>query len=258
MRQVLVPFSGGIDSTFTAAKLAPTHERLLLVTYRVPGMVNVDFSRRSFERLRARFGAKVEHEIIDIRGFVYQVRGGVRKCLGDHVRYGFYYSWCLGCKLSMHLTTVDACRRHGIGVVADGNNRFDAHAMEQRRDVLAAFARMYKAAGIEYGSPFYEQDDVVVRPGRWAAMLRTLTLLKDSTPSRVRFLREAGIECGPGLLDQYRANQPSCLVSPVFNCARILLSAVRPESISGALSWLEDRAAPWSPALGPFGVPRRI
>ena len=93
---------------------AATHDRLLLVTYRVPGMINVRFSERSAAQLRSTFGDKVEHRIIDIRGFVHEVRGGALRCVTDNLHYGFYYSWCLGCKLSMHLTTIDVCRRRGI------------------------------------------------------------------------------------------------------------------------------------------------
>lgn len=241
MNTALVLFSGGIDSTYTVARVAPSFDRLVLMTYRTPGMVNFLGSNRSADQLRARYPGIVERELVDLRGFVNRVRGGALRCITDNLRYGFYYSWCLGCKLSMHLHTIEYCKAHGIQRVLDGNNRYDTHALEQRRDVVSTFVDLYREAGIEYGSPFYEEPDVEIRQGgAILSAMRHLTFFKDATAARVGWLMTQGFQPGFAVGSQYRRNQPSCLVSPAFNLVRVGLSLLRPEDDRGIQDYLRD------------------
>jgi hypothetical protein len=242
MKKALVLFSGGVDSTYTVARVARSYDRLVLMTYRTPGMIRVGHSNRTAEQLLSRFPGIIERDIVDLRGFVGQVRGGALRCIVDNLRHGFYYSWCLGCKLSMHLYTIDYCHRHGIDRVIDGNNRYDTHALEQRRDVIGTFVDLYRESGIEYGSPFYEEEDVQIRDGGlMLAAMRHLTLYKDATANRVLWLQKSGFDIGRGIGSQYRQTQPSCLVSPAFNLARIGLSLLNPESAKGIQAYLREK-----------------
>jgi len=246
-RNALILFSGGVDSTYTAARIAPDHDRLVLLTYRVPGMVNVEASRRSAGQLIRAFGKVFSHVILDIRDFVTAHRGGVVQCLRDNLRYRFYYSWCLGCKMSMHLHTIELCRRHGIRTVLDGSNEYDVHALEQHGDVKEWVARTYQAAGIHFSSPHYTEETVHRSEGLFTTILKHLALHRDSTQSRVDWLRAQGIDMGRGFMSQYRKTQPSCAMSLPFNALRVPMKFIRPEvsgkesQESGYLGYLADR-----------------
>ncbi len=249
----LVLFSGGVDSTYTAARLAAAgSDLLLLVTWRVPGMTGVHLSGKTARQLQARFPGRFEHQIRDLRDYVRWLRGGVLDCVVDNTRYGFHYSWCLGCKTAMHLQTIRLCLEMGITRVVDGSNLYDTHALEQRSDVVGFFEGLYRQAGITHQSPFYQEDGLTLAEGGMRlAVLRALTLFKDATASRVAWLASQGIDLGRGLGSQYRQSQPSCTVSPFFNLARTGLKVLRPESDRGVHAYLQAKARRAHGDLGP-------
>lgn len=76
MKTGVVLFSGGVDSTYTVARSAHGFDKLILLTYVVPGMINERFSTRSFLQLQKLYGEKLEHKIININDFVNAKRGG--------------------------------------------------------------------------------------------------------------------------------------------------------------------------------------
>jgi hypothetical protein len=215
MKTAVILFSGGIDSTYVAAKTVADLDKLILITYRVPGMVMIERSLNSSNQLKRLYGPKVEHRLIDIRDFVRATRGGAVKCVKDNIKYKFFYSWCLGCKLSMHLATIDFCKKNNYSLVIDGSNAYDHHALEQRKDALDLFAGIYEKNGIEYKNVFY-YEDIAPSNTLTANIMRRFGLLKDSTAHRVEYLRKLGINLGKGFASQYRATQPSCIPSLFF------------------------------------------
>jgi 7-cyano-7-deazaguanine synthase in queuosine biosynthesis len=240
-RQAVILFSGGVDSTYVAAKCAPDYEKLVCITYKVPGMINVEFSSKSAAQLKKLFGDKIAHEIIDISEFVMFVRGGISRCIKDNLKYGYYYSWCMGCKLAMLLHTIKYCKAAGITTVLDGSNNYDLHALEQHACTKELFAELYRKAGIEFSSPCYYEKDLVVSTRAMDAVKRHLSLYKDSTEMRVVFLKEKGINVGKGFGSQYRSVQPSCVTSLLFNFPRVMLKTVRQEKPETFLAYINDK-----------------
>jgi len=243
-KTALVLFSGGVDSTYVAARSAPLFDRLVLNTYRTPGMLRVEASRKSSRQLASLFGEKIVHNIIDITDLVEKVRGGTGACVRDCFRYGFLYPWCLGCKLAMHLYTIGFCLREGLDIVLDGSNYYDKHALEQREEVKEFFSGLYGEKGITFSAPYYREKDIKPAEGPLAALLRDLALLKDSTEKRVAWLREHGIDPGKGVMSQYRGCQPSCSGSLFFNIPRTVLKRIFRENREKYLSYLKDKARP--------------
>lgn len=259
MNEALVLFSGGVDSTYIVTRTADSFERLLLVTYRVPGMVGVERSQRSAAQLARLYGAKIEHRIIDIRDFVLEHRGGIAECVRDNVRYRFFYSWCLGCKVSMHLFTMQYCAQQGLSVVMDGSNYYDTHALEQHKEVKDLLVDVYRRHGIEFVTPHYFEVGLDGQARPELEFLRLLSLHKDSTAYRNEHVRNLGISLGKGLLSQYRATQPSCITSVAFNAARLPLKAALGEEQGccymnyGYLNYITDKihGREQSPAVRP-------
>jgi len=242
MKRCIVLFSGGIDSAYTVAKSAGEYDSMVLVTYVTPGMTRVKASLKVSSQLRRLYGNKISHRIIDIRAEVDSLRGGAARCVADNVKYRFFYSWCLGCKVAMHLHTVKLCRELGIKEVLDGSNIYDALAMEQYEEVKGIFREIYLENGISYISPFYREDGGPAERGRVYGLLRRLGLVKDSTQKRVAYLRKEGIDVGWGFVDQYRSCQPSCVASLLFNIPRIFLRFLFDEKKSGYLDYVRDRS----------------
>jgi cysteine desulfurase len=227
MKTAVVLFSGGVDSTYTVARSANDFDKLVLITYKVPGMINVNFSSRSFLQLKKIFGDKLTHEIIDITEQVQTKRGGGVQCFRDNFKYKFLYSWCMGCKVSMHLHTIQLCKDNGIAFVIEGSNYYDANALEQRKDAKSLLADIYKTYGITIITPYYYDESVhSFHNNPLIDALRFFGLYKDATESRIKYLKSLGIDLGKGFFSQYRSTQPSCFMSLFFNGLRLSLKLI--------------------------------
>ena len=233
--------SGGIDSTYIVIKVISEYDRLILITYKTPGMFRTEQSKKSAGQLKKLYGGKIIHHILDIREYTERVRGGILQCLKDNAEYKFFYSWCLGCKLSMHLFTAEFCKKNNIRRVLDGSSCYDEHALEQHEEVKEVFKKIYEKNGIEYDSPFYHEKGLTRSKSRLKALLRNFSLFKDSTGFRVNHLKSLGIVIGKGLMSQYRSNQPSCYTSLFFNCPRALLTLLFDEKKGKYLDYLHDK-----------------
>ena len=240
-KQAIVLFSGGIDSTYMVTQCAGDYEKLACITYKTPGMLNVGFSAINAGKLRKIFGEKITHEIIDISAVVLETRGGVADCLRDNLKYGYFYSWCLGCKLSMLLATIKYCKDRGINTVLDGSNKYDEHALEQQKPVKDLFASFYNSEGIEYLSPCYYDRDLVIPSDKLTAVRRHIGIYRDTTEKRRALLEKMGFNFGMGVGAQYRKTQPSCVPSLFFNGARVLLKTLKKEKTKNYRAYLNDK-----------------
>ncbi|MFH1665091.1 MAG: hypothetical protein ABIA77_02980 [Candidatus Omnitrophota bacterium] len=214
---------------------------MILITYKTPGMFMVERSKKTSEQLKKLYGGKIVHYILDIREYTKRVRGGILQCLKDNAEYKFFYAWCLGCKLSMHLFTAAFCRKNDIRTVLDGSNYYDEHALEQHEDVKEIFKKIYKKNNIEYISPFYHEKGLTLSENRTRSILRNFSLFKDSTEFRVKHLESLGIKIGKGIMHQYRGIQPSCSTSLLFNCPRALLKLFFDEKKGRYLDYIRDK-----------------
>ncbi len=245
MNRAVVLFSGGIDSAYLALKSAPLYDELILNTYLVPGMINVKFSKKAARQLAALFGKKITHNIIDIRRFVYSIKGNAWGCLRDNLKYGFYCSWCLGCRLAMHLYTISFCKENGIRDVLEGSNLYDSESLAQNEDVINAIRKIYEEEGVELKTPFYYEENTAISKSRLLSLMRRIRAYKDSTAARVVFLKKNGINPGRGFYSTYRSTQPSCLTSVCFNAPKALLVNFRKEDREGYLKYIFDKVSSW-------------
>jgi hypothetical protein len=245
MKSAVVLFSGGVDSTYLVFKNAPLYDRLILITYKVPGMINVNFSRRSAQQLINFFGSKISHKILNIKKFIYSVRGNVYGCIKDNLKYGFYCSWCLGCRISMHLSTIKFCKENNIFLVLEGSNFYDPESLPQNKEILDILNTAYREEGVVLTTPCYYEENISLFPGRSLSFLRRIRFFKDVTAFRFRYLKEGGIDLGPGLVSQYRSSQPSCLTSVCFNSLRAILKYLRKENKEGYLKYVKNKINRW-------------
>lgn len=240
--KAVVLFSGGIDSTFLVAKEIGKYEKMILITYKVPGMINLENSAKSAEKLRKIFGDKIEHKIIDISQRIKKTRGGAAKCIKDNIKYRMGYAWCLGCKINMHLQTIEYCRENGIGFVLDGSNKFDLHALEQYRDFKEYIKEKYRQNKIEFLSPHYEYGGEGKGSSR-NKIIDHIGLTKSPTQSKIKYLEGIGFSTGTHIGDQYRSVQPSCLGSLPFNGLRLFIKIFSQER--NYIKYTKEKTKKW-------------
>ncbi len=242
MNSAIVLFSGGIDSSYTVMRSSDKYSHLILVTYRTPGMINLTLAEKTAGRIKKILGNKIEHRVIDIRKSIKKNRGNILDCLKANLKYRFFYSWCLGCKLGMHLYTIELCRQEGISTVLDGSSVNDAHALEQNRECENFFTQLYTVNGINFFSPFYDEPCPANSSSTYMRLLCKTGLYKASTAARAEYLHKAGLATGPALISQYRTTQPSCVISLLFNIPRIFLKTIYKEKKDRYLAYLKELA----------------
>jgi tRNA(Ile)-lysidine synthase TilS/MesJ len=156
-REICVLFSGGSDSTLTAALLADKFKKLHLITCKFSGMFNPSKSTINLERLRKKFSNnEFVYSIIDIeeyfRKYLYE------NYLKNFFKYGLYIeNVCLACKLAMFTGAVKYCLENKLNYIASGANKTSgivfADQMEENLEVLK---KMLQKFSIEYITPTYE------------------------------------------------------------------------------------------------------
>lgn len=158
-KETVVLFSGGTDSTLTAALAAHEFDRVHLITYVRFGFFSIENSRLNVGKLRNKFGHdKFTHQIIKIdklSKFVFYERYFM-----NFFKHRFFLlSNCGLCKLAMHLRSILFCLDNKIGNICDGANKGMDIFPAQMRRVLEEIKKMYKDFSINYTNPVFELEE---------------------------------------------------------------------------------------------------
>ncbi len=119
-KEVAVLFSGGTDSTASAAILAGQYEAVHLLTFARHGFFGADNSSYNASKLIARGpGTRISHKVLETTPLAKYVTNNRR---WHYIRkYGFFtLQNCGFCALLNHLGTLAYCLKHGIKNSADG------------------------------------------------------------------------------------------------------------------------------------------
>jgi 7-cyano-7-deazaguanine synthase in queuosine biosynthesis len=217
MKEILIHYSGGMDSSYLVAKLQDQYDRIHLVTFLVPYDTLANQTLPQVKELQKICDhAELTHQFISVKDNVLKVRGGLSQCERDNKSCGFAYSWCLGCKLTMHASMIVLAKRMNIKEVADGSQSNDIHAREQHEDTLNFVRAMYAEYGIEYSNPIYRDYAPVDAP----TFFRRIELVDDSKTAR-DYLKDKGFKLPSRFFGQHRTNQPFCPVALCLNIARL-------------------------------------
>lgn len=224
-KSALILYSGGLDSTFVCARVAPEFDRLYLITYIVPSMYGRKRALIHLEELRSYCGSdKIIHEYIDLRRLILKIRGGFFRIVRDCFRYNFAKPLCVGCKIVMHLNTIRYCRQHGISRVMDGNVRVESsHALEQRPVFIERMRSLYRQYGITYESPIYDYNQVNLNEVGKSVMDKLC--LQDNRQREKEELKRMGFTLGKPIGDMHRSIQPQCWMNPPFGLLGVIWKA---------------------------------
>lgn len=208
--ELIIQFSGGIDSLYAAHKLAPQYDRLHLLTFD-KGYLHffLKANQANVELLKKIHGSdKIVQRLIDIRPLFKEM--AVRSYSETSEKFGNEIAWCVPCRASMALGSIIYALENGIPEFTDGANWEQApdgekmlvtadnypEFLEVVRDFAASFQVSYKPL-------IY---DLNTRPER-RAELQALGATID--------FNSLG-QSGKSLLDVfkpafYRRSQPMCL-----------------------------------------------
>ncbi|MBI5452894.1 hypothetical protein HY945_05535 [Candidatus Gottesmanbacteria bacterium] len=155
-RDIIVLYSGGTDSTLTAALMAERFEKVHLITYERFGIFSATNPVINVQKLKQKFGDdKFTHRIIrEDRLFKYV---SYERYLYNLVKYRFFLlSTCGLCKLSMHIRTIIFCLNNKIFNVCDGAHQDMRLFPDQMISVINEIRKMYAVFGIEYTNPVFD------------------------------------------------------------------------------------------------------
>ncbi len=157
-KSVAILFSGGTDSTLTAALLTKEFNIIHLITYNRFGFHETDNTEAQAKALQKKYP---NHKFIHV--FI-----NVDK-LFEHISYENYFSnlkefglfnlsTCGLCKLSMHVRTIIYCLDNNILEVADGANQAMTMEPAQMKPVIDKLRGMYKHFNLNYFNPVFEME----------------------------------------------------------------------------------------------------
>lgn len=152
---IAVHFSGGTDSTLTAALMAEHHQKIHLVTFDRYGFHETHNSKKNASALQERFGKdRYIHTIIRIDDLFKKI--SYENYLKNFKKHGFYLlSTCGLCKLAMHTKMVEYCLEQNIKYVCDGANQGMSLYPDQMESVIAETRTLYSHFGLHYSNPVY-------------------------------------------------------------------------------------------------------
>lgn len=156
--KVAILFSGGTDSTLTAAMLTEQYDEIHLITYNRFGFHEADNTKTQSQMLKDKYGEeRFIHVFINVDKLFKHV--SYENYLKNIVNFGFFnLSTCGLCKLSMHVKTIDYAIENDVQVVADGANQAMSMFPSQMEPVIEEMRLLYKHFGIEYITPVFNMD----------------------------------------------------------------------------------------------------
>ena len=155
-KEVVLLFSGGTDSTYTAVLMNQEYQKIHLITYDRFGFFNTKNCLDNALALREKFGEnKFVHRFINIDDFYKKI--AYSNYFQDILKYRFFLLLTCGlCKLAMHWRTIIYCLNEGVGSVCDGSNQEMITDPSQDREVLHEMKLLYKEFGVDYFNPIFD------------------------------------------------------------------------------------------------------
>jgi hypothetical protein len=163
-QQVSLFYSGGADSTYSAALLAQRFDRVHLLTFTHDGMGNSQKPKINADRLQERFGDRIVWHLVDGNDLWRQLY--LDDFARERARYGAFLNTgaCECCYLSWNAIAAVYNRRHGITHLAVGIDRdhsgFIYSAGDEGIEVMRRFHAEY---GVHFFLPVYDEPQTDVR-----------------------------------------------------------------------------------------------
>ena len=200
-KEVSLMFSGGVDSTIAAIKLAEKFERVNLLNYNNGyGHYNFENAEKRYEELQKRIGNKFFYyhfSVKDIFGWII-----VNNLLEDYEKYKSAFIWCLGCKMAMHAKSILFNLKKGVKYMADGSSKYSEEFVEQMPISISALRNIYRDYGIKYINPGFGIE----------------------REKKIAILKEKGFRMGIRIRDRFLGVQPKCIHGELYYMPGVLFN----------------------------------
>jgi len=155
-KSVGILFSGGTDSTLTAALLAKEYTEVHLITFDRLGIFEVKNSEKNYIRLKKKYPeTQFIYHVIDFNEVFKKI--SYKNYIKNLTKYGFMnLSTCGLCKLSMHIAMIAYCLDNKIKYVSDGANRGMEIFPAQMDIIIEKLRDFYDSYGISYTNPVFD------------------------------------------------------------------------------------------------------
>jgi hypothetical protein len=195
--EIALMYSGGLDTTVSAAILAKRFKRVHLITFDNGVCIRKRSSLIHVADLKNKFGEdKFIHKIISSADLFAKIRKGI---WGYFRQYNSPLVFDLCCRLSMETALVIYCLKNNIQHAADSNNVAQDAIFLQQADYLKIVDNFFKGYGINLIHPVYDHECRLERMDK----LKSLGLQKG-----YKILEKIGIT-------SQLFNQPFCLWAPL-------------------------------------------
>ena len=218
--EVVLMFSGGIDSLLAAVLLAKEYDKVHLLTFKKGylefGLKN---SLPNIERLKALCGEdKFIPKIVNIKPLVR--RFSIRSIVRDRLRYGTEVVWCVACRTTMNTAAMLYALENKLAAISDGSNREqipgEKHLTGTAENYPSVVSRLKDFAirhGVEFATPVYDFGDREERRRKLGKLGFEIDYLsKDPSKTLKGMLRK----------DFFKRSQPLCLSGWIIHWRRNL------------------------------------
>ena len=213
-------FSGGVDSTAAAVRLADQYDRIHLLTYdNGYGHSHMPRTKNRVAELNRLVADKYIHSLVSVRSIFERIV--IDTLDRDFRHYGSGFIWCMGCKLAMHARTIAYDLTHGVTEACDGSNKDTSEMVEQMPVSLSMVSEIYREHGIKYFNPVYDAQR------------------KDSDAMLV----EKGFKMGLPLMGRRLAIQPSCRPGEIYYLPYVLFRQPPKHAEETVKHFIEDKSA---------------
>ena len=121
--EVVLAFSGGIDSLSSALKLCEQFDKVHLLTFQKGylefGVHNNHSNVLKLQKLAGKH--RFIHKIIDLHSILERICG--HHLFSDFRKWGGEIAWCVGCRLAMNIGSLIYALDNDLFYIADGSNR---------------------------------------------------------------------------------------------------------------------------------------
>lgn len=224
---VAILFSGGTDSTLTAALLQKNFKVVHLVTYDRFGFHSTNNTSTQVEMLKKKYGEDrfihTYHNVDKLFKYI-----SYENYFNNLIKHGlFNLSTCGLCKLSMHVRTIKYCLDNNIKYVADGANQAMSMEPAQMKSVINELRNMYLHFNINYFNPVFEMagpaDEGFIEKSNLQIIKSSFNNMSPAqmpptlTPGHK--LHQLGLAPSPNVkgTDYDRKRQPRCFQFILFN-----------------------------------------
>lgn len=152
--ELVILFSGGTDSTYTAVMMKQKYKKIHLLTFDRFGFLNTVNSRSAAQALKEKFGKdKFTHQIIIIDELFKKI--SYNNYFRELIKYKFFVLLTCGlCKLAMHWRTIVYCIDNHIEYVCDGSSK-EMIDPSQDAEIIRGMRVLYNEFGIRYFNPVF-------------------------------------------------------------------------------------------------------